>query len=301
TDENAFAALNVVANPVFTLSGSEIDATMITPALLQETLHEADGVEANVATGYHAIEFLLWGQDLNGHGPGAGNRPWTDYALGDACTGGNCDRRGEYLAAATDLLVADLEEIVEAWVDGGAARETLISDPQAGLSAILTGMGSLSYGEQAGERMRLGLMLNDPEEEHDCFADNTHNSHYYDGLGIQNVYLGEYVRIDGTLLSGPSLSDLVAAADPALDAEMTLRLSETMMALGRIKTAAEAGFSYDMMLERGNTAGEALIMGGVEGLVAQTASIERVVAALGLDQIEFEGSDSLDNPEAVFQ
>ena len=32
-------------------------------------------VETNVATGYHAIEFLLWGQDLNGTGPGAGNRP----------------------------------------------------------------------------------------------------------------------------------------------------------------------------------------------------------------------------------
>ena len=62
SDENEFAALNIVANPMFTLSGSEIDATAITPELLAETLHEADGVEANVATGYHAIEFLLWGQ-----------------------------------------------------------------------------------------------------------------------------------------------------------------------------------------------------------------------------------------------
>jgi putative iron-regulated protein len=176
-----------------------------------------------------------------------------------------------------------------------------MADEQAGLSAILTGMGSLSYGEQAGERMRLGLMLNDPEEEHDCFSDNTHNSHYYDGLGIQNVYLGEYVRIDGTLVSGPSLSDLVAADNPDLDAEMRTRLMETMMALGRIKTAAEAGFAYDEMLERGNEAGERLIMGGVDALIAQTRSIERIVAALDLGGIEFEGSDSLDNPSAVFQ
>ena len=79
TDENAAAALNVIANPTFTLSGTEIDATAITPTLLAETLHEADGVEANVATGYHAIEFLLWGQDLNGHGAGAGDRPWTEH------------------------------------------------------------------------------------------------------------------------------------------------------------------------------------------------------------------------------
>jgi putative iron-regulated protein len=301
SDENAFSVLNVVANASFALSGDPVDAAQITPVLLAETLHEADGIEANVATGYHAVEFLLWGQDLNGHGPGAGGRPWTDYAPGAACTGGNCDRRAEYLRAATDLLVSDLDWMAAQWVDGGAARAQLMTDETAGIAAILTGMGSLSYGEQAGERMRLGLMLNDPEEEHDCFSDNTHNSHYYNGIGIQNVYLGEYVRIDGTLVSGPSLSDLVTATDPALDTEMRGALSTTVMALGRIKTAAEAGFAYDMMLERGNTAGEALIMGGVEGLIDQTRSIERVVAVLGADAIEFEGSDSLDNPSAVFE
>ncbi|MDJ0995647.1 MAG: imelysin family protein [Dinoroseobacter sp.] len=301
SDENEFAALNVIASPSFTLSGETIDASNITPELLEGTLHEADGVEANVATGYHAIEFLLWGQDLNGHGTGAGNRPWTDYARGDACTGGNCDRRAAYLQAATALLVSDLEWMAAQWQDGGEARSQLIADEDAGIVAILTGMGSLSYGEQAGERMRLGLMLNDPEEEHDCFADNTHNSHYYDGLGIQNVYLGEYVRVDGSLVSGASLSALVAATDADLDAEMQGKLSTTMMKLGRIKTAAEAGFAYDMMLERGNVAGEALVMGGVNALIDQTRTIERIVATLGVEAIEFEGSDSLDNPDAVFQ
>lgn len=301
SDENALAALNIVANPIFTLSGSEIDATTITPALLAETLHEADGVEANVATGYHAIEFLLWGQDLNGHGTGAGNRPWTDYAAGDDCTNANCDRRGEYLVAATDLLVSDLEYMAAQWVDGGDARAAVMETTGAGLTAILTGMGSLSYGEVAGERMRLGVMLNDPEEEHSCFADNTHNDHYYDGLGVQNAYLGEYIRIDGTLVSGPSLADLVAETDATLDAEMQSKLGATMMSLGRIKTAAEAGFAYDQMLERGNDAGEALIMGGVNGFIDQTRSIERVVTALNLDGVAIEGSDSLDDPDAVFQ
>ncbi|WP_238367510.1 imelysin family protein [Mesobacterium pallidum] len=301
SDENEFAALNVIANPTFTLSGEDIDATEITPELIAETLHEADGIEANVASGYHAIEFLLWGQDLNGHAPGAGNRPWTDYAQGDDCTNGNCDRRAAYLAAATELLVSDLEWMAAQWVEGGEARAALTGDVDAAISIMLTGMGSLSYGEQAGERMRLGLMLNDPEEEHDCFSDNTHNSHYYDGLGIQNVYLGEYVRADGSSVSGPSLSDLVAAADPALDAEMTAKLAATMRELGQIKTAAEAGFAYDQMLERGNEAGQALVMGGVDALIDQTQSIERVVATLGLGDIAVEGSDSLDNPSAVFQ
>lgn len=149
--------------------------------------------------------------------------------------------------------------------------------------------------------MRLGLMLNDPEEEHDCFSDNTHNSHYFDGLGVQNVYLGAYVRVDGSLVAGASLSDLVAATDAGLDGELRGKLAATMMALARIKTAAEAGFAYDRMLERGNAAGEALIMGGVNGLIDQTRSIERAVATLGVRAIDFEGSDSLDAPSAVFQ
>ena len=126
-----------------------------------------------MATGYHAIEFLLWGQDLHGTGPGAGERPYTDYDTAN-CTGGNCDRRAQYLAAASDLLVSDLEEMVGNWKADGAARKGLVDgEPKAGLSTILTGMGSLSYGELAGERMKLGLLLHDPEEEHDCFSDNT--------------------------------------------------------------------------------------------------------------------------------
>ncbi|MEH6776140.1 MAG: imelysin family protein, partial [Cereibacter changlensis] len=301
TEENEFAALNVVATPKFTLSGSEIDATEITPALIGETLHEADGIESNVASGYHAVEFMLWGQDLNGTGPGAGARPYTDYLTGDGCTNGHCDRRAAYLKAATDLLVSDLDYMAKAWAEGGEARAAVTADPAAGLSAMLTGMGSLSYGEQAGERMKLGLMLNDPEEEHDCFSDNTHNSHYYDGLGVQNVYLGSYTRPDGSVVSGPSLSELVAAKDATLDEALKAELAASVEALGAIKAKAESGTAYDQMLAAGNAEGEALIMGAVDALVTQTASIERAVTALGLNGIAFEGSDSLDNPNAVFQ
>lgn len=301
TDENEFAALNVIANPAFSLSGKDVDATEITPDFLSETLHEADSIEANVATGYHAIEFLLWGQDLNGHGTGAGSRSWTDYASGDDCTNENCDRRGAYLSAATQLLIDDLSFMIDQWSAEGAARAELLGDESAAISAMLTGMGSLSYGELAGERMRLGLMLNDPEEEHDCFSDNTHNSHYFDGLGVQNVYLGSYTSIDGMVVSGASLSDLVAESDMDLDAEMQAKLASTMRSLGLIKSTAEAGFAYDQMMERGDEGGEALIMAGVNGLIDQTKTIERIVTLLALDGASIEGSDSLDNPTAVFQ
>ncbi|WP_189639817.1 imelysin family protein [Paramylibacter ulvae] len=301
TDENALAVLNVIANPTLTVAGQEIDATNITPELLSGELHEADEIESNVATGYHAIEFLLWGQDLNGHGAGAGERPATDYAAGDDCTGGNCDRRGDYLQAATDLLVSDLEWMVAQWETGGEGRDAVTGNPDAGVLAMLTGMGSLSYGEQAGERMKLGLMLNDPEEEHDCFSDNTHNSHFYDGLGVQNVFLGTYKRTDGSVVTGDSLFGLVAEKDAETAAALTNDLAQTMLDLGALKSAADAGFAYDQMLERGNEKGEMLIMNAVNGLVAQTKSIERATTALGLDAIAFEGSDSLDDPDAVFQ
>jgi putative iron-regulated protein len=300
-EENAQAGLNVIATPKFTLSGTEVDATTITPELISSTLHEADGIEANVASGYHAIEFLLWGQDLNGTGPGAGARPYTDFAAGDACTGGNCDRRAAYLTAATDLLVSDLTYISDAWAKDGAARALVTADPNAGLLAMLTGMGSLSYGELGGERMKLGLMLNDPEEEQDCFSDNTYNSHYYDGVGIRDVYLGRYTRVDGSEMTGPSLSDLVASKDAAVDSQLKAELDASVDALLAVKTAAEGGLAYDQMLEAGNKEGEALIMGAVDALVTQTASIERAVGALGLSKIDFEGSESLDNPNAVFQ
>ncbi|OYU41235.1 MAG: peptidase [Pseudorhodobacter sp. PARRP1] len=301
SEENDLATLNVIANPKFKISGVEVDATKITPELISGTLQEAGGIEANVASGYHAVEFLLWGQDLNGTGPGAGNRPFTDYVQGDGCTGGHCDRRADYLKAATDLLVTDLEDMAGQWANGGAARATVEADPKAALSAVLTGMGSLSYGEVAGQRMRLGLMLNDPEEEHDCFSDNTAASHFYDGVGIQNVYLGTYTRVDGSVVSGPSISELVAAADPAVDTQLKAELAATVTALGAIKSASDGGMAYDQMLAAGNKEGEALVMGGVNALVTQTASIERAITTLGLTGTSIEGSESLDNPDAVFQ
>ncbi len=304
-DESEFNTLytaNVIASDEINVGGTPLDVTEITPALLQDGLQEAGGVEANVATGYHAIEFLLWGQDLNGTGAGAGDRPATDFATGADCTGGHCDRRGAYLSAASDLLVADLEEMVANWEADGPARTRLTdADPAAGLSAMLAGMGSLSYGELAGERMKLGLLLHDPEEEHDCFSDNTHVSHLYDVVGIRNAYLGRYEGPDGTVTEGPSLSGLVAAADPALDEEMRARLDETRAAMQAIADAAADGESYDQQIAAGNPDGNARVQAAIDALIAQTRSIERVIAALDLGGVTIEGSDSLDAAGAVFE
>lgn len=299
SDENELYVANVIANKTLKISGEDVDATNITPELLQ-SLHEAGEVEANVATGYHAIEFLLWGQDLNGTGSGAGNRPYTDYDTKN-CTNGNCDRRAAYLKAATTLLVADLQDMVTAWAPEGEATKNVTADPKAGITAILTGMGSLSYGELAGERMKLGLLLHDPEEEHDCFSDNTHASHLNDAIGIASAYTGEYTRVDGTKLTGPSVSELVAEKDKALDEEVKGKLNKTLDAMHAMEKRAEAGEAYDQMIGEGNAEGNAVVHAAIDGLVDQTKSIERVITALDLGKIELEGSDSLDNPNAVFQ
>ena len=300
SDENALFTANVIANKTIKIDGKDVDATNITPEFLSGTLQEADGIDANVATGYHAIEFLLWGQDLNGNGPGAGNRPYTDYDKAN-CTNGNCDRRAAYLKAATTLLVSDLKEMVANWTPDGAATKHIEADPKAGIAAILTGMGSLSYGELAGERMKLGLLLHDPEEEHDCFSDNTYNSHLHDAIGIQAAYLGDYTRVDGTKMTGPSLSEIVAAKDPALDKEMKDKLAATITAMQAMAKRGETVEKYDQMIAEGNTEGNAVVQAAIDGLVAQAKTVERVIAALDLGTIELEGSDSLDNPNAVFQ
>ncbi|MDX9873804.1 MAG: imelysin family protein, partial [Spongiibacteraceae bacterium] len=301
SDQNPLHSANVIANPRLNVGARMIDASTITPDLLENELHQVGQIEANVATGYHAIEFLLWGQDLNGTGPGAGARPWTDFAQDDRCTNDNCDRRAAYLRAATELLVSDLRWMAGEWEQGGSAREVVTGvAPDTGLAVMLTGLGSLSYGELAGERMKLALLLNDPEEEQDCFSDNTHNSHYYNVVGMEAIYLGRYLRADGSVVAGPSLSALVAARAPALDAEMRERLQASRAAMTALKERAEAGERFDQMIAPGNSAGHAVVQAAIDALTTQTRTIERIVAALELQPIEIEGSDSLDNPEAVF-
>jgi putative iron-regulated protein len=298
SDENPLYTANVIANPSLTLNGEPLDAATIDKALLQ-SLHEAEEVEANVATGYHAIEFLLWGQDLNGTNPGAGNRPASDFDVAD-CTGGHCERRGQYLKVATELLIDDLQEMAESWGAEGAARTALMDKGEAGgLATMLTGMGSLSYGELAGERTKLGLMLHDPEEEHDCFSDNTHWSHFYDAKGIQNVYRGEYSRIDGSKVSGASLSQLLSGARPELDQEILAKLEATRQAAQAMVDAAARGQTFDVLIAANNDSGNQLVQNFVDGLTAQTRSLEQAVKVIGSGDISIEGSDSLDNPAAV--
>lgn len=290
---NPGASANIIANTEIQVGEDKVDVTEITPDLLA-SLNELGGSEANVATGYHAIEFLLWGQDLNGTGPGAGERPATDYVIGAGATGEHNERRRAYLKAATDLLVADLDEMAGQWKAGAADnyRATLESESaENGLRKILFGMGSLSLGELAGERMKVALEANSTEDEHDCFSDNTHNSHFYNGKGIRNVYLGEYKKVDGTSLTGPSLSSLVAKADAAADSTLKADLEATEAKLQALVDSANKGQHFDQLIAADNADGQQLVRDAIAALVKQTGAIEQAAGKLGISDLNPDTAD----------
>ena len=193
-------------------------------------LNERDG-EENIATGWHAIEFLLWGQDLSETGPG--NRSFEDFVDGKAP---NANRRREYLKVVTELLVDDLGSLAKAWAPGAKNyRARFEKSGTDALRRMLVGVGSLSRGELAGERIEVALASQNQEDEHSCFSDNTHRDIVNNARGIENVWLGSYKRADGTTLQGPSLRDLVAVKDAATAERTTNHIAASVKAAEAIQ------------------------------------------------------------------
>lgn len=291
---NVGATANIIATPSLKLGGTTLDLTTITPELLA-SLNELGGSEANVATGYHAIEFLLWGQDLNGTEPGAGQRSYTDFIQGEGCTNGNCDRRVAYLKAATELLITDLKYMQGQWAPGqkNYRAELEAAKPQEVLTKALFGMGSLALGELAGERMKVALEANSTEDEHDCFSDNTHYSHFYDAKGIENVYFGTYKRVDGSVVKGDSIADLVAAKNPKLAKATDEQFKSSMGSMQALVDKAEGNkpMKFDQMIAEGNDDGAELIQNAIAGLVSLTRKIEKVATELGVENLSPDNAD----------
>ena len=190
------------------------------------------GAEENVSVGFHAIEFLLWGQDRSADGPGT--RSPDDYQAG---VGRNAERRSLYLRITADLLVEHLEQMVQAWAPDrpdNYRAQFLAMEPDRALQNVLVGIGVLSKSELAGERMFTAYDNQDQEDEHSCFSDNTHRDIIANAKGIENVVLGRYERIDGTVVEGPGLIDLVNAVDSDLGAELSTLLDESLSRVERI-------------------------------------------------------------------
>ena len=190
--------------------------------------------EADVTTGWHAIEFLLWGQDFNAEGPG--DRPFTDYTPGAPAN----DKRRAYLKAVTDLLVDDLAGVAKAWdlSDPNSYGASLRAMPQReAVGRMLNGIAVLAGSEFRSERMAVALDSGDQEDEQSCFSDTTHQDFVHDMAGIEDVYYG---RAGGA--PGASLSDLVKTLDAAQAQKI-----DAAMADARAKVAA-LGDPWDQVL-----------------------------------------------------
>ena len=248
-------------------------------AITKQSISEQNerGGEENIATGWHAIEFLLWGQDRSETGPG--DRAYTDFVDGKAP---NADRRRQYLAVVTELLMDDLNYLVKAWRPGSKLnyRSRFVEGGQESLRKIFVAMGSLSRGELAGERLEVALNSQDQEDEHSCFSDNTHRDAVLNATGIENVWLGRYRRADGSLLQGPSPRDLVAAKDAALADRTSKQLAQSVANA----QAIQAPFDREIVGAK-DAPGRQRIQATVNSLVQQSKDLVAAANAIGISKL----------------
>ncbi len=251
-------------------SGIVNDASQTIDAEALMGLNEQGG-EENIATGFHALEFLLWGQDQSEDGPGA--RPFTDYTTAD-----NAERRAQYLSVVSALLVTQLAELADAWAEGddnyAAEFEAAASDEA--LRRMLTGMIVLSGFETGGERLQTALDSGDQEDEHSCFSDNTHRDMVQDVQGMWNVWQGSYERTDGTSVSGTGLREVVNAREPELADALDARIDESLS----LAQALQPPFDREIRLT--NPEGRARVEALITSLRDQADLLEEVFRSFGL-------------------
>lgn len=238
----------------------------ITGDLLRD-LNEKDG-EKNISTGWHAIEFLLWGQDFNENGPG--ERPFTDYVVGGRAK--NPERRAQYLNVVTDLLVEDLASLKTAWdpsiADSYYNNFVAPEKVKESLGFLLTGAVRLASFELSQERMNVAYDTQLQEDEHSCFSDTTHNDILYNFLGIKDVVLG-------TGSNTASLMSLLQKRFPQTASLLAQSLTDTESKMRAIPAPFDQAIYSDE--------GRAAILAGIESLEKLGAELEQVSTDLGLD------------------
>lgn len=185
--------------------------------------------EKNVAIGYHAIEFLLWGQDLTSPtSQMAGQRPYSDFV--DGGTANNQDRRRQYLTICADLIIDHLQYLINEWNNTYNATFTGFSETEA-LTKMFGSIAEMASSELAVERMEVAVLNQDQEDEHSCFSDNTHRDIRLNLDGIANVYRGSYGSV-----SGPSLEDLIAEENATLGAQISGLLADAISKMNATAT-----------------------------------------------------------------
>ena len=289
--DNPYARLNLIAADRVRIAGRTLNTEPMRRIVLEQA-QNLSRISTNVATGYHAIEFMLWGQDLHGTGPGAGERPWTDFAReAGACTDGlraapqrHCQRRRAFMRELTERLRRDLRDMAFKWgPQSGSFGDRLVEgDPRAGLRRMLHGLVTMGGEELAGRRMQTPLRTHSQEHEQDCFSDDTHNSLRANAQGIEDFYYGHLGR--RTLPA--TLAGLARQTDPALADALDAAFLRTRRVMQAIADAGDAGRTFDMLIAPGNTTGAALVQAGIAALQSQTRLLEDLGAALALGSLD---------------
>ena len=258
------------------------------------------GGEANVTTGFHAIEFLLWGQDLNGTNAGAGARSFNEFQTDKSgvCSANNCDRRRDYLNVSTQLLVDDLQAMQQEWsptaatTDGTLAHNFLNSDDA--IRYMLFAMKSMATDELASARMNEGLAAKDPEQEHDCFSDLSHVAIYHNFQGVRNAFYGGYQGIDGNIIQGASIADLINQKDKTLFKEFDNALDRIEKSMFIVLAAGEQSkkpIRFDQIIAQADDAKEKkAALDAVYELVSLSISFDKLETLLSIDALTLDGS-----------
>ena len=258
----------------------------------------ADDNDANVTTGIHAVEFMLWGSDLNATGAGTGERPASDFANDGTCADSDCERRAQYLTAAMDLLVTDLTVMVDEWspaakTTSGTLAFNFLNSPLA-LDYMVGSMITMATDELASARMGTGLGLGDPEEEHDCFSDLSHLAIYHNFQGVKNVFYGAY-ESETYSISGASLAVLVKGKNTATFDAVDTALTSIEEKMLQILVAGERETNpvkFDQIIGQPSNGVERLIAeSAVTELIALDTELELMAEVLALENIdtEFDG------------
>ncbi|MXN91095.1 hypothetical protein GR160_07615 [Flavobacterium sp. Sd200] len=237
------AYIDYVVDPTTNLvvNGGIINDLTEYPNITKQVLVELNGAETeeSVSVGYHAIEFLLWGQDLTDPADNKpGQRTFEDF-VDNGTTASNEGRRRQYLNICADLLTDHLDLMVQTWKPGGEYRSTFLAlNENEALANILLGIITLSDSELPTERMSVALRNQSQEDEHSCFSDNTHRDIILNLQGVINVYQGKYGNIDGA-----SIEDLVAAANPQIAAAITTAINNAKTKVAAIPVPFDKAIS----------------------------------------------------------
>ena len=293
---NPLARHNLVTTESIEVGGIQINTAHPDWAQLK-FIHGGSDIEANVVLGYHAIEFMLWGQDLHRTTSGAGERPWTDYSTDpENCTSGanksplqHCQRRRQLLDIMIKHLYGQLGTMTLKWAGDSPVSyglHLLNGDINEGLRRMLFGMIRLAGDEMAGERMEVALMSQAPEEEQDCFSDDSHQSHWYNAQGVRNIYYGQFQLAgyrNGQMYRAPnSLSQLANHKLPSLAKKLDIAFSRTDIALAAIRTSGEAGETFDLLIRPEHPSGTKLLNTAMEALHKQAELLEELGKILRL-------------------